>query len=224
MRISKLKWPNVARFNPWARKQSRRLDQYLETEQHEWMDTIERHRIQRDQKESLIDLEVFREGRECSNRLENREIRMSAMVLDYQRTLIAARIDIRKRLGLECSELLSEAQLSKLEEIMLRSVLVVRQARRDDYQRRAAAVGVPMYRPEQRDAAEYGDLEALVRREIRKRSLARSLGRDVKPAGTSQAWKLWSDPVWSKVIAGLIALIGAAFVKYLGCWSALIRP
>jgi hypothetical protein len=189
------------------------------------MDTIERHRTQRDQKEYLIDLELFREGREGSNRLENREMRMSVMVLDYQRTLIAARIDIRKRLGLECSELLSDAQLSKLEETMLRSVQVVRQARRDDYQRRAAAVGVPMHRPEQRDTAEYGDLEALVRREIRKLSLARSLGRAVKPAGTSLAMKLWSDPVWSKVIAaGLIALIGAAFVKYLGWWSALLRP
>jgi hypothetical protein len=72
--------PNFARLNPWARKEDRRLEQFLETEEHEWMDAIERHRRDRDEKERQIDLALFHERRESSNSLENREMRMSAMV------------------------------------------------------------------------------------------------------------------------------------------------
>ena len=167
----------LSQLNPWKHKRDERLRQYLETEEHEVMDTILRNRAERDEKERQIDLELFREGREGSNRLINREMRMLPLTLDYQRTLIAARVEIRKRLALECPELLSDAQLSKLEEAMLRSVQVARQARRDDCQRRAAAAGVPVLRPEERDAAEYGEVEAHIRRELRQLSLARSLGR-----------------------------------------------
>jgi hypothetical protein len=45
------------------------------------MDGIERHRTERDEKERQIDLELFRQGRKGQNWLENREMRMSAMVL-----------------------------------------------------------------------------------------------------------------------------------------------
>lgn len=203
-------WPNVARLNPWARKLNKRFQQYLETEEHEWMDAIERHRTERDAKERQIDLELFRERREGSNWLENREIRMSAMVLDYQRTLIAARIDIRKRLGLECPELLSDAQLSKLEETMLRSLHVGRQARRDDYQRRAHAAGVPILRPEQRDSAAYGNLEALVRRELRQLSLARSLGRIPRPSSLKSLFK---EPL-IRLLTAILALVAAVVGLY----------
>ena len=195
-----MRWPNFARLNPWAGRHRKRLEQYLETEQHEFRDTIERHRKEHDEKERQIDLDLFHEHREGSNWLENRAMRMSALMLEYQRTLIAARIDTRRKLGIECPELLSDAELSELDEIMLRSVQVAPQVRRDDYQRRAVAAGIPMRRTEQIDAAAYGDLEELVRREIRKLSLARSLGRTVKPAGTSLARRLWNDPVWSKVL------------------------
>jgi TIR domain len=167
----------LSQLNPWKHKRDERLRQYLETEEHEVMDAILRSRAERDEKERQIDLELFREGREGSNRLINREMRMLPLTLDYQRTIIAARLQIRKRLALECPELLSDAQLSTLEEAMLGSVEVARQARRDDCQRRAAAAGVPVLRPEERDAAEYGELEAQIRREIRQLSLARSLGR-----------------------------------------------
>jgi hypothetical protein len=85
-----MRWPNFARLNLWTRKQNERLEQFLETESHEWMDTIQSHRKERDEKERQIDLALFQERREGSNRLENREMRMSAMVLDYQRTLITA--------------------------------------------------------------------------------------------------------------------------------------
>jgi hypothetical protein len=187
-----MRWTKLARLNPWARKQNKRLEQYLETEEHDWMDAIERNRAQRDEKERQIDLELFREGREGRNWLENREMRVSAMVLEYQRTLIAARIEIRKRLGLECSQLLSDAELSKVEETMLRSLQVARQARQDEYQRWAHAAGVPVSLPEQRDAAAYGDLEVVIRREVRKLSLARSLGRIQKPSRLKSIFKAFA--------------------------------
>jgi hypothetical protein len=215
---------NLARLNPWVWKRNKRLQQYLETEQHEYMDAIERHRKERDEKERQIDFELFREGREGSNWLENREMRMSAMVLEFQRTLSMAQIDIRKRLGLDCPELLSETELSTLQETMLRSVKTGRQTRRDDYRLRATAAGIPMHRSDQADAAQYGTLKASVRREIRKLSLARSLGRTVEPAGTPLVSKLWNDPVWSKVIAvALVTLLATLFTRLYGflkqwCW------
>jgi len=79
-----------------------------------------------------MDLALFRERCESSNWLENREIRMSTMLLEYQRTLIAVRIEMRMRLGLECPTLLSNEQSAKLEEPMLQSLQVGRQARPDD--------------------------------------------------------------------------------------------
>jgi hypothetical protein len=211
-----MKQPNFARLNPWTRKQNTRLEQFLETENHEWMDAIERHRNDRNEKERQIDLALFQERREGSNWLENREMRMSAMVLEYQRTLIAAQIEIRKRLGLECPALLSDAQLSKLEETMLRSLRVGRQARRDDYARRARAAGVPAQRSEHRDAAEYGDLEALVRREVRQLVLARSLGRiGKKPSRLWSMFKVGSE--WEplvKLLAAILGFGGAAIALY----------
>ncbi len=201
-------WPNLARLNLSARKRNKRIEQYLETEQHEWMDAIESHRAERDEKERQIDLELFREGREGSNRLENREIRMSAMVLAHERTRISHRIDIRKRLGLECPELLSDKQLSKLEETMLRSLQVARQTRRDDYQRRAHAAGVPILRPDQRDAATYGDLEVLVRREVRRLLLARSLGRIQKPFRLKSLFKARVIGLVAAILTVIAAAIG----------------
>jgi hypothetical protein len=219
-----MRWINFSRLNPWRWKRNKRLEQYIETEKHEWMDAIERHRTERDGKERQIDLELFHEGRKGQNWLENREMRMSAMVLEYQRTLIAARIDIRKRLGMECPQLLSDAELAKLNETMLRSLQVARGARQQDYRRRAHAAGLSVSCPEQRDAPAYGDLEALVRREIRKLSLAHSLGRTGKPTGkfVSRARMIWTDPVWSKVIAVALVALFTWICAYLGrkLWSA----
>ena len=124
---------------PWSRK---RLERYLRAEEHEFYDAIEPYRKEHDAKERLLDLALFDEKREGSNWLENREMRMLDIAISYARAVIDAQIDIRKRLGQECPELLTDAQLSKLEERMVRSVYVQRQARRDDYQRRANAAGV----------------------------------------------------------------------------------
>ena len=145
---------------------------------------------------------------------------MLALMLDYQLALIAAQIDIRKKLATECPDLLSDAELAKLQETMLHTVQMARQARRDDYTRRAVAAAVPMRVPEQYAAAEYGDLQELAQREIRKLSLARSLGRIEKPSRLKSLFKIWLDmePVTKALTAfialatGVITLL-AAFLK-----------
>jgi hypothetical protein len=207
----------LLRLNPWKRKRDQRLRQYLEAEEHEVMGIILRNRAEREEKERQIDLELFHEGREASNRLINREMRTLPLTLEYQRSLVAARIEIRKRLGLEYPKLLSDAQLSNLQETMLQSVQVARQARRGDYERAAAAAGVPVVRPAQSDAAEYGDLEALIRREIRLLSLGGSLGRlsGKKQSGIRAMFKLGSE--WEpliKLLAAVLALAAAAIGLY----------
>jgi hypothetical protein len=215
-----MKWPRVASLNPWAVRRRKRLEQYLEMERHECRDAIDRHRKDRDQKERQVELDLFNEHREGSNWLENREIRMSALMLDYQRTFIAAQIDIRKKLATECPDLISDAELAKLQETMLHSVQMARQARRDDYTRRATAAGVPMRRPEQYDAAAYGDLQELAQREIRKLSLARSLGRIEKPSRLKRLFRVWLDmePV-TKALTAFIALATAV----LGLLAAIFK-
>jgi hypothetical protein len=195
----------LARLNPRAREREKRLEQYLETESHEWMDVIERRRKERDEKERQIDLALHHERREGSNWLENREMRISDMVLEHERTTIFDHIEIRKRLALECPELLSDAELSKLEESMLRSVQVARQVRRDDYERRARAAGVPMHRPNQGDTAAHGDLEGMVRREVRQLELARRLGRMDKPGAWTREDRL-KLAAW--VVPSLLVLLG----------------
>jgi hypothetical protein len=221
--LKAVKWPSVASLNPWIARRKKRLEQYLETERHECRDAIERHRKDRDEKERQVQLDLFNEPRprEGSNWLENREMRLSAVMLDYQRTLITAQIDIRKKLAAECPDLLADTELSKLEETMLRSVQTARQARREDYTRRAAAAGRPIRRPEQSDAAAFGGLEELARREIRKLALARSLGRmPLKPPSKLFQFlnTFWNNPVWSKVIAAAFLALVAALFAWLKQW------
>lgn len=203
------------RLNPLGRKRAKRLEEYLEIEHHEWMDAIERHRKERDEKERLIDLALHHERRESSNSLENREMRMSDMVLEYDRDLIATHIDIRKRFARECPQLLSGGELSKLEESMVRCLQASRAARRGDYERRARAAGVPMLRPKERDAAVYGDLAVLVRREIRKLALDQSLGRMIKPTKTSvfKAGSEYEPAI--KFLGAILTLLAAAVGLYL---------
>ena len=193
------------------------MQQYLETEKRE-VDAIIHNRFERDEKERQMDLELFEERREGSNWLENREMRMETITLESHRALITTRIEIRKRLGLECPELMSNAQLSQLEETMLRTVQLERIAQREDYQRRAHAAGVPMLRSEQRDAAAYGELEALIRRDVRQLSLALSLGRlgGKKPSRLRAIFKAGSE--WEpliKLLGAILAFAGAAITLYL---------
>lgn len=147
--------PNFARFKPCAAGRKKRLQQYLEAERLEFREAIDVHRKTRNDKAQQVDLELFREGRDASNWLENREMRMLPLMLEHQRSLIETKINIRTELGRQCPELLSDSELAKLQETILQSVRIARQARRDDYTHRAAAAGVPMRRPEQSAAAAY---------------------------------------------------------------------
>ncbi len=204
----------LRRLNPWTHKRSQRLERFLEIERHEWMDAIEGYRKDHDQKIRQMDLDLHNERRESSNWLENREMRISAIVLEQQRILIEERISLRKRLATECQEMLADSELANLEESMVRSIQLVGSARRDDYERKAHAAGVPMYRRRDRDAAEYGDLEAMVRREIRKLQLDRSLGRIVKPSRMPLRKKVseWDPTI--KLVTGILALLAAAASLY----------
>ena len=210
----------LAWLKPLDRKRSKRLNQYLEMESNECMDTIERCRQDRDEKERQIDYDLHQERRESSNWLENREIRVSEMTVEYESTLIATRIDIRKRLGQECPELLSNAELSKLEKSMLGALQIARLARRDDYERRAQAAGVLMHRSGERDAAQYGRLEELIHREIRQLELARTLLQKVKQ--TKWSWER-SLAVAGLVVGVLTLIIAAIEAPHLRHWLSLSR-
>ena len=214
-------------LNPFKRKSAKRFEQYLEREGHEWVDASETYRGERDDKERQMDSDLVGQGRAGSNWLENREMCMTNIVLEYVRTLVVARMDLRRRLAPECPELLSDAELSKLENSLLSSIRSARSARRDDYELRARAAGVQMVRPKQRDAAEYGNLEALARRKVAELRLDRSLGRTIRPAKSLAilAKKIWHDPVFSKVIAqAILGIVGgvsiaALWTHHLGWWS-----
>ena len=156
-------------------------------------------RRERDQQEVQIDQELLAEKREGSNWLENREMRVSALILEQQRNGLVEQIEIRKRLGQECPRLLSDPELSKLEQRMIRSLQIGRQARREDYERRASAAGIRTLRSPQRDAGAYGDLEAFVRRELRQLALSRSLGRLGGPKPTRLKAIFKSGSEWGTV-------------------------
>jgi hypothetical protein len=108
-----MKWPTLARLSPWAVRRKKRLEQYFETERHEFREAIDRHNKERGEKERQVDL-LLHDRLEENNWLENRESKMSELMLHYQRTLIAAQIEIWKKLGAECPDLHSDIELAKL--------------------------------------------------------------------------------------------------------------
>ena len=83
-----------------------------------------------------------------------------------------------------------------------------------------------MLRSKQRDAAQYGELEERVRRDIRRLQLDRSLGRIIQPnkAPGSLVRRVWHDPVWSTVIAtGIVAALTALVGVHFDWWSTVRR-
>jgi hypothetical protein len=103
----------------------------------------------------------------------------------------------------------------KLEDEMLRSVGAARSGRRDDYERRARAAGVPTLRTEDRDVVGYAILEESVRRGVRKLALDRSLRRISEPAKTSILKRIseWNPAI--KMFTAFLALATAAVTLYL---------
>jgi hypothetical protein len=131
--------------------------------------------------------------------------------LEYLRGLMKERIDIRKRLGDECPDLLSQERLTALEADMIRTVDAFRMARDGDYQRRVAASGMPEPRLLYRDDAEYGDVVALIRREVKELALGREL-RTRKKARWSRGDKLTAWGIGIAIVIGIIAAILAMAV------------
>ncbi len=196
----------------------KRIAQFREIESNEWMATVQATRKERNEQEQAIDRALFAEKRERSNWLENREMRVSALVVEHQRPSVMARVELRKRIGKECPALLKDKELASLQDSILRGLSASKQARRDDYQRRAHAAGIHALRESHRDDAPYGDLEALARREIRQLALSRSLGRlDGQPSSLAKrAWKRFVDaePI-VKLLTALISLGAAAVGLYI---------
>lgn len=195
------------RLNPRHRKRQERLDAHLKAEGNEWMVEILSRRREREEQEKAIDLALHKERREGSNWLENREIRVGALYIEWERGMIERRIALRRKLALECPDLVNDAELDKLERSMLSGVRTLKQAKRDEYERRARSAGIPIRRSEYGGASEYGELEAMVRREVEQLRLGRNVGR-FQPE--KKGWAITDRlTVWGWIIAGVVAIIVA---------------
>jgi hypothetical protein len=77
---------------------------------------------------------------------------------------------------------------------------------------------VPMHWPNRGDIAEYGDLEVLVRREVRQLELARGLGRMDKPGTWTREDRLklaaWAVPSLLALLGLLANVIGVEHLRH----------
>jgi hypothetical protein len=206
-------------LHPFATRRAARIEKYLQSENIEYKGVIDTKR--RALEEEVRRLTVahnarFAGGVSAPGLLERT---LLPVRLEYLRGLMQARIEIRRRLGQECPDLLS-VELEKLEEEMIRTVDTFRAARDDDYKRRVAASGMPEARSLYRDDAEYGEVVALIRREVRQLRLGRELGRGKKPAVTRDQ-KL----VIVGIVIALVALVITAMtVPEVRRWAGLDTP
>lgn len=201
------------RLSPWLRKRRVRLEAYLRTEENNWAAEIDRRVRERNEQTKAIDMALFQERREPENHLINRQLRMLPMLVAWERGVIEGRIALRKRLAAECPELLRDSELNGLEASMLRGVRSLRQARRDSYLRKTAAAGARVFDETPSEKGEWGELEAMVRREVAQLRLARRLGRVVP---VKQGWSRETKiAVWS-ISVGVVIAIAATLVQIFG--------
>jgi hypothetical protein len=152
------------------------------------------------------------------------ESKLLPVRLDYLRSLMQARIDIRKRLGQECPDLLLGERLDRLEEEMIRAIDNCRQEHDSDYKRRAAASGIPGPRSPYRDDAEYGDVVGLVRRGVGRLKLRRELGRGKDERKWSRGDTIAAWALGVAIVVGVIAAILAVAVPEARRWVGLDKP
>ena len=126
--------------------------------------------------------------------------------------MIERRVALRRKFALECSDLVSDAELDHLEKSMPSGVKTLQQARKDSYERRARAAGIPIRRSEFHDASEYGELEAMVRQEVGQ------LRVDRKAARFQLDKKRWTITdrltVWNWIVVLVVAFV-CRFVRRL---------
>jgi hypothetical protein len=146
---------------------SRRAEKFLQAEDIEYQGVIDTKHRELD--EEIKQLTVAHNAKFAGNVSAPGvlESKLFPVRLKYLRSLMQARIDIRKRLGQECPDLLLAERLDKLEAEMIKTVDNFRLALDHVYKRRVAASGIPDPRSLYRDDAEYGDVVALIRREVR---------------------------------------------------------
>jgi hypothetical protein len=195
-----------ALLHPVARRQTARVERFLQIEQNDYCGTIERRRRALEEETERITKEHhqrFAGGVQGPGLLESA---LLPVRLDYLRTLITDHIEIRKRLAQECPDVLSQERLDKLEEEMVRTVDNFRLARDDDFKRRVAASGMPSARSLYREDAEYGDVVALIRREVQQLRLNHQLGRG-KPGRFTRDQKIAIVAVGAAIVVGIITAI-----------------
>ena len=167
-------------LHPMAGRRAARARAFLQSEQLEYSSAIDRRR-------RTLDEEVARLTREHQQRLSGNvqapgllERALMPIRLEYLRALVSDHIEIRKRLAEECQDLLLSESLDALEDEMIRTVDNFRLARDGDFKRRVATSGLPQPRSLYRDDAEYGEVVAMIRREVQLLRLRPDLAKGKK--------------------------------------------
>lgn len=190
-----------ALLHPVAQRRTARVERFLQIEQGEYRGTSERRRRALEEETDRIKkehYERFAGGVQGPGLLESA---LLPLRLDYLRALITDHIEIRKRLAQECPDVLSQERLDKLEEEMVCTVHNFRLARDDDFKRRVGVSGMLAARSLGREDAEYGDVVALIRREVQQLGLNQQLGRE-KPGRLTRDAK-------NNIVAIVIGIITA---------------
>jgi hypothetical protein len=210
-------------LHPVARKRAARVERFLQIEQNEYVSAVERRRRPSEEETARITKEHHQR---LAGGVQGPGLLESALLpvrLDYLRALITDHIEIRKRLAHECPELLSQERLDKLEEEMVRTVDTFRLSRNDDFKRRVAASGMPAARSLYRDDAEYGDVVALIRREVEQLRLSHQLGRG-KPGRFTRDQKIAIVAVGVAIVFGIITVILTLTVPEVRRFIGLDKP
>jgi hypothetical protein len=199
------------------------VERFLQIEQNDYRGTIERRR-------RALEAETARITKDHHQRfaidVQGPGLLESALLpvrLAYLRALITDHIEIRKRLAQECPDLLSHERLDKLEEEMVHTVDTFRLARDDDFKRRAAATGMPTARSLYREDGEYGDVVALLRREVQQLRLSHEVGRG-KPSRFTRDQKIAIVAVGVAIVFGIITAILTLTVPEVRRFIGLDKP
>jgi hypothetical protein len=218
--------PKLQRIlHPIATRRAARVEKFLQAESLEYQGVIDTKRPALDEK--IQRLKVAHNAKFAVSNVSAPGVLESTLLpvrLDYLRSLMQARVDIRKRLGQECPNLLLAERLDKLEEDMIRTVDHFRLALDGDYKRRVAASGIPEPRSLYRDDAEYGDVVAFIRREVKHLKLGHELGRGKNARKWTRADKIAAWGVGAAIVIGIITAILAVTVPEVRRWVGLDKP
>ena len=211
-------WTKLKRLSPRQRR-AFCTEKYIQIERTEYGIAVERRR-------RTLEEETARITREHNQRMAGNvhapgllERALLSPRTEYLRTLGADRIEIRKRLGQECPDLLSPANLDALEEEMISTVGTFRVGREEDAKRRYVAAGLRLAIPANHGDAEYGDVVGIVRREVQLLRLRNDLGHGRKSRFTRDQKIAIAVAVISVFVAvtfGIVAVMVPEVRRFIG--------